>query len=202
MAAASMLLGAAAAFVQRDLKRFLGWSAVSQTGFVLVPVASGASELHGSILYLAAYAAASLGVFAVVAAMAHDGREDPDMERLRGLARRRPWIAAGLALCLLSLAGLPLTGGFPAKVYVFLAAIDGGRGWLAAVAVVAALAGAAYALKPVALLFAQPGEGVPIEVGPAGRTVLAAAVIVVLALGVVPGPFAGLCRVAVAGLGR
>ncbi len=201
LAAASMLVGAAAAFVQRDLKRFLGWSAVSHTGFALVPLAGGGAGMHGTLVYLAAYAAASLGAFAVAASMAHDGREDPDMERLRGLGRRHPWLAAGFATCLLSLAGLPLTAGFPAKVYVLLAAWEGAGGWLAAVVVVAALAGAAYAVRPVALLFAEPGEGVPVEIGRAARGVLVVAVIVVLALGVMPGPFVDLCRLAVAELG-
>lgn len=207
MAAASMLVGAAAAFVQRDLKRFLGWSAVSHTGFVLVPVAGlgtsrGAPDLHGALFYLAAYAVASLGVFALVAAMTSEGREDPDMQRLKGLGRRHPWIAAGLGICLLSLAGLPLTAGFPAKVYVLLAAFQNDRGWLAVVVVLAALAGAAYALKPLVLLLEAPGEEAPVHVGFAGRVVLAAAVAGVVGLGVLPGPFADLCRLALAGLGR
>jgi hypothetical protein len=130
LAAATMTLGNFAAFYQTSVKRLLGYSAISQAGYLLIAVAVAArsdTALRAMLFYLAAYAATNLAAFAVVAELPR-ARTIADY---RGLAARHPGLAAVLAVSLLGLVGTPPTGVFLGKLQVFTAAIDGGYGWLA-----------------------------------------------------------------------
>ncbi|MDJ1138497.1 NADH-quinone oxidoreductase subunit N [Streptomyces iconiensis] len=146
VACASMTLGNLAAFFQRDVRRLLAYSTVSQIGYLLVPVAVAArTELARPALlfYVAAYALTNLGAFAVVCAVpGARGIDD-----YRGLGRSRPLLVAALAVCLLGLVGTPPTAVFLGKVGVFGAAVDGGWTWLAAVTAVNTVASLFYYLR-------------------------------------------------------
>ncbi len=158
LAAATMTLGNLAAFFQTSVKRLLAYSTISQAGYLLmaVAVASRSGLATRSLLfYLAAYAAANLGAFAVVAALPHAAT----LASYRGLARRHPGLAAVLAVCLLGLVGTPPTGVFVGKLEIFTATIDGGYAWLAALAVANTVASLFYYLRWLAPAFLRRPAG-------------------------------------------
>ncbi|MBC9729216.1 NADH-quinone oxidoreductase subunit N [Streptomyces sp. TRM68367] len=152
LAAASMTLGNLAAFFQTSVKRLLAYSTISQVGYLLMALAVATrTDLaqQGLLFYLAAYAVTNLGAFAVVTELPH-ARTLADY---RGLARRRPGLAAVLVVCLLGLVGTPPTSVFLGKLEVFSATIDGGYTWLAALAVANTVASLFYYLRWLAPLF-------------------------------------------------
>ncbi|WP_422735749.1 NADH-quinone oxidoreductase subunit N [Micromonospora sp. WMMD729] len=145
LAAVTMTLGNFAAFGQTDPRRLLAYSTVAQVGYLLMAVAvAGRAEraLPALLVYLTGYAVTNLGAFAVLAAEPHDTFDD-----YRGLARRRPWLAAALTICLLGLVGTPPTAVFAGKLTVFTAAWDGGLAWLVVVAAANTVASLFYYLR-------------------------------------------------------
>jgi NADH-quinone oxidoreductase subunit N len=149
VAAVTMTLGNLAAFFQRDVRRLLGYSTISQVGYLLMAVVvAGRSPLAlpSTLLYLAAYALTNLGAFAVVCALP----QRKLIDEYRGLLRRRPWLAVSLVVCLLGLVGTPPTAVFAGKLTVFTAALDGGYGWLVVVAAVNTVASLFYYLRWIA----------------------------------------------------
>ncbi len=160
IAAVTMTLGNLAAFGQNNPARLLAYSTISQAGYLLMAVAvatTSVQALPAMLFYLAAYAAANLGAFAIIAAL-------PELRTLadyRGLVRRRPALAAVLLVCLLGFVGTPPTGVFIGKLTVFTAAWDGGMAWLVVVAAVNSVASLYYYLRWFAPAFAggdQPAE--------------------------------------------
>ena len=152
VAAASMTLGNLAAFYQDDVTRLLGYSTISQAGYLLmVPAVVGRSDLAlpAVALYLAAYAITNIGAFAVVAA-AGVGRRLQDWQ---GFARRSPALAAALLVCLLGLVGTPPTGVFVGKLTVFTATAEAGYGWLVVVAALNTVVSLFYYLRWLAPTF-------------------------------------------------
>jgi NADH-quinone oxidoreductase subunit N len=190
ISAATMTLGNLAAFSQTDVRRLLGYSTISQTGYMLMAVAVAARShiaLPALLLYLAAYAAANLGAFAVVAELPH-ARVLRDYS---GLVQRHRGLALSLVVCLLALVGTPPTIIFFGKLNVFSAAADGGLAWLVVVAAVNTVASLFYYLRWIAPAFQGPvlADGATLQ--PAGlwsgRTAYAAALVVV-ASGLASGP--------------
>jgi NADH-quinone oxidoreductase subunit N len=182
LAVATMTLGNLAAFHQENVRRLLAYSTVSQAGYLLVPVAvAGRSglALPALLFYLAAYAITNLGAFAVVVATG--------LERLKdygGLARRSPWMAFALVVCLLGLIGTPPTAVFAGKLLMFAAAWDGGYAWLAVVAAVNTVASVFYYLRWIRPVFAQEGPA-PRVTGPVALVCAAGSLLLGLAAGVV-----------------
>lgn len=132
LAVASMLLGNLAAYWQTDVRRLLGWSTVSQVGYLLVPiVATGRSDLAqpSLLVYLAGYTVTNVAAFAVTAALPRHR----DLTSWRGVAATSPWLSAALVVALLGLVGTPPTAVFVGKLTTASAAWDGGYAWLAAV---------------------------------------------------------------------
>lgn len=153
LSAASMTIGNFAAYFQTDVRRLLGWSTVSQAGYLLMPVAvagQSALALPSLLFYLAAYAASNVGAFAVVAAT---GRHE--VEDYRGLIRTAPWLAGALLISLLSLVGTPPTGVFVGKLTTFTAGWDGGLTWLVVLAALNTVASLFYYLRWIAPAFAR-----------------------------------------------
>lgn len=156
LAAVTMTLGNFAAFAQTDARRLLGWSTVSQAGYLLVAVTvAGLSDmaLPSLLLYLAAYAVTNIAAFAVVAATGRAALED-----FRGLSRRSPWLTAALLVSLLSLVGTPPTAVFVGKLTVFTAGWDGGFAWLVVVAALNTVASLFYYLRWVIPVFQREDE--------------------------------------------
>jgi NADH-quinone oxidoreductase subunit N len=169
LAAASMTLGNFAAFFQTSVKRLLAYSTISQVGYLLMAVAVATRSgmaLRSLLFYLAAYAVTNLAAFAVVAELP----EARTIASYRGLAARHPGLAAVLLVSLLGLVGTPPTAVFLGKLQVFTAAIDGGYGWLAGLAVVNTIASLFYYLRWLAPAFQrQPPESGTEALEPAGR---------------------------------
>lgn len=160
LATASMFLGNLAAYWQRDPRRLLGWSTVSQVGFLLVPVAAaGRSDLAlpSLLFYLAAYALTNVAAFAVTAAL-------PDRRELgayRGLVSARPGLALALLVALLGLVGTPPTAVFVGKLATATAVWDGGHGWLALIVMINSLLSLFYYLRWLGPAFARPTQRCP-----------------------------------------
>ena len=189
-----MTLGNLAAFFQRDVRRLLGYSTISQVGYLLMAVAvAGRSTLAlpSMLFYLGAYALTNLGAFAVACALP-DRRTIDDY---RGLLRRHPWLALSLVVCLLGLVGTPPTAVFAGKLTIFTAAFDGGYAWLVVVAAVNTVASLFYYLRWVAPAVRRSAE--PDTAAPGGWA--AATAYVTAAGSLVLGPLAGLALAALHG---
>jgi NADH-quinone oxidoreductase subunit N len=205
----SIIVGNIAALVQTDLKRMLAYSSISHAGYLLmamvaVPMQGSVAtnpQISGVLFYLMAYALMTLGAFAVVSLLARDGDEDTRIDRLAGLAERHPWIALGMTVSLLALAGIPPTMGFVGKFYLFTAAVDGGFIGLAIVGAIGGAIGVYYYLRPIVMMYMRPAEEpVPMAVNLPASIVLGVSTIAMLALGIVPGPLLAWCREALLSL--
>ncbi len=188
LAVTSMTLGNLAAFWQQDPRRLLGWSTVSQVGFVLVPVVVvGRSDLAlpSLLFYLAGYTVTNIAAFAVTTALP-SRREIGDY---RGLGRSRPWLAAALLVALLGLLGTPPTAVFVGKLTTASAAWDGGMAWLAVVVFANTLISLFYYLRWIAPSFQRAGDEDHDDGSrPWSTGVAVGAAAVSLALGVAAGP--------------
>jgi NADH-quinone oxidoreductase subunit N len=156
----SMVGGNIAAITQSSVKRMLAYSSIAQAGYILIGVAvqSDAGTI-GSLYYLAAYAATQLGAFAVITVMAGRGEDLDSYDGMRGLAFRRPYVAAAMAIFLLSLGGFPPTAGFFGKFFVFSAAIRGGSTSLALWGIFTSVISVYYYLRVALLMYTRPKEG-------------------------------------------
>lgn len=162
MAAVTMTFGNLVALRQASLKRLLAYSSIAQAGYMLmaVAVAERAPDALPAVgYYLLAYLLMNLAAFAVVAQVERMFGDD-GIDTLRGLGRRAPWSGAALALALLSLAGIPPLAGFAGKVFLLIAAIDGGFIWLAVIAAVNMTVALYYYAVIVAEMYFRKSERV------------------------------------------
>ena len=152
-------IGNLAALAQRDVKRLLAYSSVSHAGFVLMAIVAN-SELGANALlfYLVPYAAATLGLFAVVAARERELQRPVTLAALEGLGWERPFHGVAMWVFMLSFAGFPLTGGFLGKFFVFSAVYDAGWWWLVVIGVVATAVSLAYYLAIVRAMYMRPSQ--------------------------------------------
>jgi NADH-quinone oxidoreductase subunit N len=167
-------------------------------------VAGGGIGNDAALIYLVAYTVMNFGAFAVIVAVSEGREERLELSDYAGLAKRNPWLAAAMAIFMLSLSGAPFTAGFLGKLYVFSAAIQGGLLWLALIGVATSLVAFYYYLKVVVVMYMAEPRGERATFGP---TFSMAAVVVValfftLQLGILPGLFVNLSQLPVAqGLG-
>ena len=189
LAVLSMILGNFAAVTQRNVKRMLAYSSVAQAGYMLVAViATGPVGRSALMFYVAAYAAMNLGAFGVVQALSGQSDEATNVSDFDGLASRNPLLAGLMAVFLLSLAGMPPTAGFMAKLYVFNAAIQSGYLNLAVIGVLTSIVATFYYLKVIVAMYMRPsGEGArTIRVPASLILILIVAVIFTLQMGILP----------------
>jgi NADH-quinone oxidoreductase subunit N len=192
IAVLTMFVGSILAIAQDNVKRMLAYSSIAHAGFVLVGVSAANHQgITGSMFYLVAYAAMILGAFGVVILVSRVGEQRTSLASYRGLGRRSPLLAALLAVFLLSLAGLPPTAGFLAKVFVFQAAVSAGLEWLVIMAVIASVVAAFFYLRVLVLTYMQDPEPEDAEerppTNPAPGFAVALAAVITLVLGVLPG---------------
>jgi NADH-quinone oxidoreductase subunit N len=207
----SLILGNIAAIAQSNLKRMLAYSAIAQLGFMLLGLTptvisgntlSAANGYSSAMFYIAAYVLTTLGGFGVMLALARQGHEADEIADLRGLNRRSPALAAIMAICMFSLAGIPPTVGFYAKLAVLQALVSTnvtGYIVLAVVAVLLSLIGAFYYLRVVkTMYFEEPDSDAPLPVGPGeARALLAVNGAAVLLFGLLPGGLMAVCADAI-----
>jgi NADH-quinone oxidoreductase subunit N len=158
IAVVSLAVGNFAALVQRDLKRLLAYSSVSHAGFMLIAIAAN-NALGGRALlyYLIPYGAMSIGAFAVVAARERELGVPATLENLSGFGWERPFLGVSMWVFMLGFMGLPLTGGFVGKFYVFSAAYEAGWTWLVIVGVAATAVSLYYYLNVVRAMYMRSG---------------------------------------------
>lgn len=192
VAIASMIAGNVLALRQDNVKRILAYSSIAHLGYLLVAfIAGGRLGAVAAAFYFAAYFATTLGAFGVVTALSNREREAESIEDYRGLAWRRPWLAAALVAALLSLAGIPLTAGFLAKFLVVSAGVGSAEWVLVVTLVVTSTIGLVYYLRVVTALFTRSdtrtdaAPSVPAVAWPTGL-VLVVLVALILWLGLFP----------------
>jgi NADH-quinone oxidoreductase subunit N len=162
---ASMALGNLAAIAQSNIKRMLAYSTIAHMGFMLLGMTTGVAynnafsmlnSYSSSMFYMVTYVLTTLGTFGMVMLLSRKGFESEHIDDFKGLARRSPWYAAVMAIFMFSLAGIPPTVGFYAKLSVLQALISTnleGYWWLAGAVVFLSLIGAYYYLRIVKLMF-------------------------------------------------
>lgn len=192
-AALSMTIGNVGALVQTNVKRLLAYSSIAHAGYLLVAFAMTTSEnspngIAAAMFYAAAYAAMNVGAFAVVSHFANAGEQYVTLEDYEGLGRSSPLLAAALTIFLLSLIGIPITGGFFAKFYVFSAALRANLIWLTLIGVVNSAIGAYYYLRIIVVMYMREArKQVPVSPIPFGLgTALAVTIFATLYLGIFP----------------
>ncbi len=190
-ALATMVVGNFAALLQTNVKRLLGYSSIAHAGYVLVALtASSQIGVAAAMFYLASYALMNIGAFIVISHVAARHERYVKIEDLAGLGRREPVTAALLAVFVFSLIGVPLTGGFFGKFYVFQAALDSHLVWLTVLGLINSAIAAYYYLKIiVAVYMREPAEAMEQMPPPAMslRIAIWASAIGVLILGIFPG---------------
>jgi NADH-quinone oxidoreductase subunit N len=195
----TMCIGNFAALVQTNVKRMLAYSSIAHAGYILVAfAASTAVGVAAVLFYLAAYALMKVGAFLVLAHLGQTGEKRLEIQDYAGLGNKQPVLAACFSLFLLSLLGLPATGGFLGKVFAFQAALDSRIVWLVVIAAVNSIVGAYYYLRViVAMYFWEPSkEYTPTRVAPALTVALVIAAVGTLYLGVLPARVLALAKTA------
>ncbi|HUO15602.1 MAG TPA: NADH-quinone oxidoreductase subunit N [Verrucomicrobiae bacterium] len=193
VAALSMTLGNIGALVQTNVKRLLAYSSIAHAGYLLVAFAMTAPDnsvpgISAAMFYSASYAAMNVGAFAVVSHFASAGERYVTLEDYEGLGRTSPILAATLTIFLLSLIGIPMTGGFFAKFYVFSAALRANLVGLTLIGVLNSAVGAYYYLRIIVVMYMrEPRKQVPVAPIPFGLGfALAVSIIATLYLGILP----------------
>jgi NADH-quinone oxidoreductase subunit N len=203
LAVLSMAIGNFTAIAQTNVKRMLAYSTIAHMGFMLLGLLSGVvagnwrnapDAYSAAMFYTVVYVLMSLGAFGMLLYLSRAGVECETLEDFRGLNRRNPWFAFVMLVMMFSLAGIPPTAGFYAKLAVLSAAVSAGRVGLAVVAVLLSLVGAFYYLRIVKLMyFDEPKDATPAVGHAEMRGVLSLNGLLVLAIGIIPQPLMGLC---------
>lgn len=207
LAVLSMAIGNITAIVQTNLKRMLAYSTIAQMGFMLLGMlsgvvdgnVSGAGNAYSSALfYSVTYVLTTLGTFGAIMLLARSGFEAESIDDFKGLNQRSPWFAFVMLIFMFSLAGIPPTVGFYAKLAVLQAVLSTGQVWLAVIAVLLSLIGAFYYLRVVkAMYFDDPVDTAQIVATKEMRVTLSLNGVAVLALGILPGPLMAVCATAI-----
>ena len=199
LAVASLAIGNITAIAQTNIKRMLAYSTISHMGFLLLGVLSGTLEGFGAAMfYTIVYVLMSLGTFGMVLLLSREGFEADNLEDFKGLNQRSPWYAFIMMLLMFSMAGIPPTLGFWAKLFVLQAALSVGYIWLTIAAVLFSLIGAFYYLRIVKLMyFDAPTDTAPIAPYADTRVLITLNGIAMLALGIAPAPLLAICERAI-----
>jgi NADH-quinone oxidoreductase subunit N len=206
----SLLVGNLAAIAQSNLKRMLAYSTIGQVGFMLLgftPTVIASNTISASngyssaLFYLVAYVLTTLGTFGIIMLLSRQGFEAENIDDLKGLARRSPWYAGVMAIFMFSLAGIPPTIGFYAKLAVLQALVTTNESfyiWLAVFAVVVSLVGAFYYIRVIkTMYFDEPVDSNPLVASTDVRAILSLNGAAVLFFGILPGGLMTLCAQAV-----
>ncbi len=195
LAILSLAVGNVIAIAQSNLKRMLAYSTIAHVGFLLLGVLAGTENGYASAMfYIIIYALMGLGGFGMIMLLSRAGFEADRLEDFKGLNERSPWFAFIMMILMISMAGIPVSAGFWAKLAVLQAVVRAEMVWLAVVAVIFSVIGAFYYLRIIKLMyFDKPEDTSPIKPAFDMRIVLSANGLAVLALGVFPGALSALC---------
>ncbi|TME29962.1 MAG: NADH-quinone oxidoreductase subunit N [Chloroflexi bacterium] len=211
LAAITMTAGNVVALAQPNVKRMLAYSSIAHTGYILAGLTAFAAArdtataqrgIEAVLFYVLGYGVMNVAAFAVVGMLQRDTRRFGGMGSFAGLASRDPWRAAAMAILLLSLTGIPPTVGFFAKLYVLVATVNAGLGWLAVVIALNAALAAFYYLRVIVTMYMRDPESepAPIDHATAGNLGLVLSVLGVLLLGLFPDRILELLRISAGSL--
>ena len=195
LAAATLIYGNITALPQENLKRLFAYSSIAHAGYLLVACASLAGDRAAAkeaiSFYLAGYLLMTLLSFIILVIVARHSRGD-DIRHFNGLGKRSPVLAFAMTLAIASLAGIPLTAGFVGKFLVFKTAIATGHWLLVGIGVVAVGAGFYYYIRVIAAMYwREPEDATPITITCTTRFAVCLLGVLIIALGVLPGPVLG-----------
>jgi len=184
----SLFIGNLVAITQDNIKRMLAYSGIAQAGYILLGVLPGTTQgFTATLFYIAAYAAMNFGAFAVVTAIGAGGEQTAELSYWRGLFYRRPFLATVMTIFMLSLAGIPPTVGFFAKLFVFQALVTAQIWAPLIVAVIMTIVSFYYYLRVIVVMLAQPDGAVAEKrLGFSTSTVLGAAAVATIFFGLFP----------------
>jgi NADH-quinone oxidoreductase subunit N len=186
----TMIIGNFGALLQTNVKRLLGYSSIAHAGYVMIALACGSQiGMTAAMFYLASYALMNIGAFAVISHVASRNERFVKIDDLAGLGRREPMIAALLAVFVFSLIGVPLTGGFFGKFYIFQAALNSHLVWLTVIGLVNSAIAAYYYLKIIVAIYMHEPAANVAKLPPASpslRIAIWASALGVLILGIFP----------------
>lgn len=200
LAVISLAVGNIVAIAQTNIKRMLAYSTISHVGFIFLGLLAGTTEgFAAAMFYAIVYALMAAGGFGLLVMMSRQGHEVERLEDLKGLNERDSWQAAMMALVMFSMAGVPPTVGFMAKLLVLDAVISIGLWWLALIAVFFSVIGAFYYLRVVKIIyFDKPEDTEPLVVGSGARVALSVTGLAILLLGLFPAALLTYCQAAFA----
>jgi NADH-quinone oxidoreductase subunit N len=203
LAVLSLAVGNLIAIMQTNVKRLLAYSTIAHMGFMLLAFVSGVVENNTSgavdayaaaLFYVVTYVITTLGSFGVLMVASSKGFECETLDDLKGLSQRHPWLAAVFLVLVFSLAGIPPTVGFYAKLSILESVVQAGHIGLAIYAVLASLIGAFYYLRLIKVMYFDSAKlDAPLDCGIAVQSLIAANGVAVLLLGILPGPLMAAC---------
>ena len=198
LAVLSMGLGNLVAIAQTNLKRMLAYSTISHVGFIFLGLLAGTAQGYASAMFYAmVYAPMAAGAFGILALISRKGFDAQNIDDLKGLNQRDSWHAAMMALLMFSMAGVPPTVGFMAKLLVLEAVVRIDLVWLALVAVFFSIIGAFYYLRVIKVMyFDKPETDAPLVIGGGARLAMSINGLSMLVLGLFPASLLGLCQAA------
>jgi len=192
MSILSMIVGNAVAIVQRDLKRMLAYSGIAHVGYMMIAMLTVRDDSVAAIgVYTIVYALMNIGAFGVVSLLVKNENDPHTLDDIAGLGFRRKFFGFALSICMFSLSGLPPTGGFIAKFYIFKTAIESGHTTVALIGILTSIVSVYYYLRVVYYLYMkEPAEGHEVAAtgGVFALGALTIAVIGILAIGIYPSP--------------
>lgn len=205
VAVLSMFTGNVLAIAQTNIKRMLAYSSIAHIGYTLLGVLAGPDSAQGysaAMFYITTYVIVAAGAFGVIALLSTHGIELDQLNDYRGLNARSPWLAFIMLLLMFSMAGVPPTVGFFAKLGLLEALVEAHYVWLAALALLFAIIGAYYYLRVVMLMYFEEPQsnliGTKISVAPGIMTAISVNGFAALALGLLPSSLIDMCRISVA----
>ncbi|MCB9420848.1 MAG: NADH-quinone oxidoreductase subunit N [Ardenticatenaceae bacterium] len=197
LSALTLIVGNFVALAQPNIKRMLAYSSIAHAGYIMIAVASSTATPDGvssALFYMFAYLFTTMGAFAVVIAVERKTNEGVTLDDYKGLAKRSPLLALAMAYFMLSLTGVPPTGGFSGKFFVFRAAIEANLVWLAIIGVITSVVSGYYYLRVVYMMYMMDGEGEVQDGWGLNGTAVAIAVLATLILGFLPGTWFDIVR--------
>lgn len=203
LAVLSISAGNVIAVAQSNIKRMLAYSTISHVGFLLLGIIAGAGGYAAAMFYTLAYVLMATAAFGVIVLLSKNGVEAENLSDYKGLSERNPFYALVLLIVMFSMAGVPPTVGFYAKLAVLIAVVDAGLVWLAAVAVLFSVIGAFYYIRIIKLMYFDKSDGSGSSSGIVTdtldtRLVIGANGLAVLLLGLYPAALMSLCSSAFA----
>jgi len=195
LAVLSMALGNVIAVAQTNIKRMLAYSTISHVGFIMMGILAGTPEGYSaSMFYAIIYAVTSLGGFGIIILLSRKGFEAENLDDYKGLHERSPWFAAMMMLFMFSMAGVPPTVGFWAKLFVLDAVVSVDLTWVALVGVFFSIIGAFYYIRIIKLMyFDKPIDTQPLIANIDTRFTLSINGIMMIALGFFPATLIAVC---------